>query len=395
MTDWKQAPATDWRQVLADILPQVATFRRELHHHPELSGREAWTQAYITEQLTAMGIPCRAFADCHGVMAVLENGEGRCVAVRADMDALPVTEPEGLAFASSCPGVMHACGHDVHMALALGSALWLSQNCDKWHGTVKWLFEPQEETTGGGKLMVDQGCMENPRVDVVIGQHVNPRYPAGTFFSKPGFVSGSSDELLLTVRGKSCHGAYPEGGVDAIVIAAQLVCALQTLVSRTLSPFENAVLTLGTIQGGTANNIVCGEVHMTGTLRTLDNDTRRALHERMQRLCQSVAQGMGGEAQLTIRPSYGAVYNDEAAYAKVESAIARVMGPENIIRRAAPSLGVESFCYFLDHTPGVYYDIGSGVGTALHTPTFLVDEETLPTGLTMQCAAILALLEED
>ena len=381
-----------WHQALADVTPRVISLRRDLHRHPELGGCEETTQARIIAELTALGIEAHTFQDCYAVMGILRNGEGRCVAIRADMDALPVQEETGLPFASEIPGRMHACGHDAHMALALGSAMWLSANRDKWRGTVKWLFEPAEETFGGGRLMVEQGCMEG--VDVVIGQHMNPRYEAGTFFARPGYVSGESNLLELTIKGHSCHGAYPESGVDAIVIAAQVVSALQTLVSRTISPFEPAVVTFGTIQGGTASNIICGEVKLTGTMRTLSPETREKLKARMSAVAQGVAQGMGGSAELAIKPGYGAVYNHEYCYEIIENQARELVGADRIVRREAASLGVESFCYFIEKTPGVYYDIGSGVGTALHTPTFRVDEDCLMIGVALQCASVLELLKE-
>lgn len=383
-----------WQARLQDVMPHVVDVRRQLHHHPELSGSEANTQQLLMKELASLGIEVHTFQDCYGVMGILRNGEGRCVAIRADMDALPVQEPEGLAFASAVPGVMHACGHDAHMALALGSAMWLSRNKDKWRGTVKWLFEPAEETFGGGRLMVAQGCMDNPRVDCVIGQHMNPRYEPGTFFAKPGFVSGSSDEVRIRVQGKPCHGAYPEAGTDAIVIAAQVVSALQALVSRSISPFDPAVITLGTIQGGTANNIVCGEVSMVGTLRSLSASTRGKLKDGIIRTAEGVAAAMGGAAEVRITPGYGAVYNDDACYARMEAIAEDMLGKEKIVRREAPSLGVESFCYFLQDTPGVYYDLGSGVGTALHTSTFCVDEACLLPGVALQCACTLELLRK-
>lgn len=384
-----------WREELRDVMPRVLETRRALHRHPELSGREDWTQRTIMEQLTSLGLEVTTFRDCHGVMGVLHSREGRCVAIRADMDALPVQERTGLSFASEQEGCMHACGHDAHMALALGSAAWLAAHRDRWRGTVKYLFEPEEETIGGGQMMVAQGCMTHSRVDVVIGQHMNPRYDAGDFFAKPGYVSGASDELRLTVRGRSCHGAYPESGVDAIVLAGQVVSALQTLVSRTLSPFDPAVITIGTIEGGQANNIVCGEVRMRGTMRTLSDDTRRKLKNVIRRTAQGVAGAMGGSCEVEILPGYGAVYNDDRYYAMIERAAEEILGPERIIRREAPSLGVESFCYFLQDTPGVYYDIGSGKGAALHTDTFQVDEDCLLPGVALQCASVLALLKED
>ncbi|MBR6029083.1 MAG: amidohydrolase [Clostridia bacterium] len=383
-----------WREALAETLPRVQAWRRELHAHPELSGQEFATRDRIAGWLKELGIPVTFFEGCCGVMGVMENGPGRCVAIRADMDALPIREPEGLPFASENPGVMHACGHDVHMALALGSALYLSTHRELWQGTVKWLFEPQEETEGGAKWMVEQGCMESPSVDVVIGQHVNPRYPVGVFYCKPGFVSGASDEVRLTVRGRSCHGAYPESGVDAIVIAAQLISALQSLVSRERSPFDPVALTFGTIRGGSARNIVCDEVSLDGTLRTLSPDTRTEMHRRLRETCEGIAHSLRGEAELTIVPGYGAVYNDDTAYRAVEDAAREILGEGGIVLRPNASLGVESFCYFEDHTPGVYYDIGSGLSTALHTPTLMIDEGVLETGLALQCASVLALLSQ-
>lgn len=393
----KDASGMDWQREMESITPKVISWRHELHSHPELSGREAWTQDFLERRLAEMGIPCRRFEGCYGLMATLENGEGKCVGIRADMDALPIREETGLPFSSATPGIMHACGHDVHMALALGCAQWMAENRSKWRGTVKWFFEPAEETEGGARWMVKQGCMESPKVDVMLGQHVNPHFPAGVFYGKSGCVSGSSDELVVTLYGKSCHGAYPEGGVDAIVMAAQVVSALQSLVSREVSPFEPVALTFGTIAGGTAGNIVCGEVKLRGILRTLQDETRQFLRRRLTECCEGVARAMGGRAKVDVHPSYGAVVNDEAAYALVEAAARRVMGEKGVVHREKPSLGVESFCYFLDDTPGVYYDIGSGVGDALHTSTFLVDETCLTCGTAMQCAAALALLggEED
>jgi len=290
--------------------------------------------------------------------------------------------------------VMHACGHDVHLALALGSAAWFSAHRDSWRGTVKWLFESEEETVGGGQRMVAQGCMRNPPVDAVLGQHMNPNYPTGTFYARPGFTSGSSDELRLTVTGSACHGAYPQRGVDAIVVTAQVVGALQTLISRSISPFEPAVLTFGVIQGGTAENIVCGEVTLRGTLRTLTPETETFLLERIRRTAEGVAAAMGARAALEVFPSYRPVYNEPALYETVAAQAERILGRERMVLQPAPSLGVESFSYFLKETPGVYYDLGCGVGTALHTPTFHVDEAVIPLGIEMQVASALAIMRQ-
>ncbi len=385
----------NWEEELRDILPPVLALRRDLHRHPELSGHEARTRGVIEEELRALGMETVRFEGCHSLMGVLRNGPGRCVAIRADMDALPITEETGLPFASGEPGVMHACGHDMHMALSMGSARWFAANRGRWHGTVKWLFESEEETVGGGRLMVAQRCMRDPDVCCVIGQHMNPAYPVGTFYSRSGAVSGCSDELTLTVRGSACHGAYPQRGTDAIVLAAQIIGALQTLVSRSISPFDPVALTFGTIRGGSAQNVVCGEVTLTGTLRTIDPDTRRMIHRKAAQIAEGIAQAMGGSAELRIDPSYTAVVNDPTLYARVEACAREILGDAGIVPQKAPSLGVESFCYFLQDTPGVYYDLGSGVGTGLHTATFRADEAVLQPGIALQCASVLALLDEE
>lgn len=382
------------REAVRDTVPYATAIRRELHRHPEVSGHEFGTRDRIRRELSAMGIPVTAFEGCCSLMGTLSNGDGACVAIRADMDALPITEETGLPFASENPGVMHACGHDAHMAMALGSAKWLSTHRDAWRGTVKYLFESEEETVGGGQRMVAQGCMENPTVDFVLGQHMNPNHPVHSFYSRPGAVSGASDELSLTVTGASCHGAYPQKGVDAIVLAAQIVSALQSLVSRTISPFDPVALTFGTIRGGSARNVVCGRVELTGTLRTISPETRARLHRRLRDMAEGIAAAMGGQAVMEIAPSYGPVVNDPAAYETVERVARGVVGDGRMVPQLAPSLGVESFCYFLDHTPGVYYDLGCGVGSGLHTPTFRIDEAVLETGLAMQVGAITALLAQ-
>ena len=381
-----------WRDALRDVMPPVQDIFRQLHRCPELSGYETQTRQLVREMLERLGIAVLQFDDCHSLMGTLRNGDGPCVAIRADMDALPIHENSGLPFASERPGVMHACGHDAHTAMALGSAMWLSENRHAWRGTVKWLFESAEETSGDARLMVRQGCMRDPAVDVVIGQHVNPRYPAGTFFARPGCVNGSSDNVVLTIHGRSGHGAYPESGVDAIVIAAQVISALQTLISRELSPFESAALTFGKIQGGHAGNVLCDRVTVTGTLRTLTAKAHDRLIRRIREIAAGVASAMGGEALAYITPCYPPLSNDEARWAVVEATAREVLGNARVIRREKPSLGVESFAFFLDDTSGVFYDIGCGMGSALHTDTFRVDEATLMPGVALQCATVLAFL---
>jgi amidohydrolase len=355
--------------------------------HPELGGQEENTQRFLIEKLNELNIETTTYPGQHAVVGLIRGTfPGKTFALRADMDALPVQETTGLPFASQIPGRMHACGHDAHMAIAIGAAKILVENRDKIHGQVKLLFEPAEETTGGAKDMVASGCLENPHVDAVFGLHMLPDQPAGVVFTKPGCVSGASNGIHITVKGVGCHGAYPERGVDAIAIAAQIITALQTLVSRNVSPLDSAVVSLGKITGGTAGNVICDHVQIEGTLRTLKPETRARLKEKLMEIPAAIAAAMGGSAKVTVPDGYGAVYNDEALHEQF-LALAKVMvGEENIVPRESPSLGVESFSYFVANTPGVYYDLGCGVGSALHTCDFHVDESCLKTGAALQAA---------
>ncbi len=377
-----------------EIAPWIVAARRELHMHPELGGQEAYTQRYLENMLEELGIAHTAYPGQHAVVGLIEGTfPGKTVGLRADMDALPVNETTGLPFASMTPGKMHACGHDAHMAIALGAARILLENRDRLHGKVKLLFEPAEETTGGAREMVAAGCMENPHVDAVFGLHMSPDQPSGVVFSRPGPMSGASDDIQITVRGRGCHGAYPERGTDAIVIAAQIITALQTLTSRNISPLDSAVVSLGRIEGGTARNVICDRVGIEGTLRTLRKETRKLLKERLLSLPGSVAEAMGGAAEVALKDAYGPVYNDEALHGRLLHLAAELFGQDKIVPRPAPSLGVESFGFFLAKTPGVYYDLGCGVGSALHTGDFMVEESCLPAGSALQAAMVMDFLK--
>lgn len=368
---------------------------RALHRHPELGGAETWTQAYLIDRLQEMGIKAQTYPGMTCVTALIEGAQpGPCVGVRADMDALPVQEKSGAAYASEIPGCMHACGHDAHMTIALGMAKLLIAHRDELRGSVKLLFEHAEETTGGATEMIAAGCMENPHVDRMLGLHMLPSQPVGTLLTKAGAVSGSSTSITITVTGTGCHGAYPERGVDAIVIASQVVGALQSVVSRNVSPLDSAVVSLGKITGGTAGNVVCDQVDIIGTLRALDNKTRDRCKQRITSICKGVAQGMGGDAQVEFVPGYGALVNDPALHERFERVARNLLGDAGVKLREAPSLGVESFAFFVENVPGVYYDLGCGVGAALHACDFKVDEDCLPLGAALQAATVFEFLND-
>ncbi len=376
-----------------EIAPFIIDMRRQLHMQPELGGQEENTQRFLLAKLNELNIEAYTYPGQYAVVGLIRGTfPGKTFALRADMDALPVQETTGLPFASQIPGRMHACGHDAHMAIALGAAKLLMENRDKIHGQVKLLFEPAEETTGGAQDMVAAGCLENPHVDAVFGLHMLPDQPAGVVFTKPGCVSGASNAINITIEGVGCHGAYPERGVDAVAIAAQIITALQTLVSRNVSPLDSAVVSLGKITGGTARNVICDHVEIEGTLRTLKPETRAMLKKKLNEIPSAIATSMGGIAKVTVLDGYGAVYNNETLHAQFLALAKGMVGEKNIVPRIYPSLGVESFSYFVANTPGVYYDLGCGVGSALHTCDFHVDESCLKTGAALQTAMALDFL---
>ncbi len=373
----------------------VTAHRRALHQIPELSGQERETQAYILRALTGLGIPCQTYPDLCAVVGIIEGAHpGPTVALRADMDALPIDEPEGAPHRSCHPGVMHACGHDAHMAIQLGAAKLLMACRGEMHGNIKLFFEHAEETTGGAREMIAAGCMASPRVDAILGLHMCPQLPAGVFRTRAGAVSGSSDDVHITLTGRTGHGAYPERSIDAIVIAAQVIAALQTVVSRNLSPFDAAALSIGVIQGGTLSNVVCDKVTLQGTLRTLTPEARDLAKRRITEIVAHTAAAMGGEGAAELTGSYGAVVNDPALTEAALAVATEALGADRIAPPIAPSLGVESFNFFVQDTPGVYYDMGCGVGAPLHAKDFCVDEACLPVAVLTQCAVAWAFLSQ-
>jgi len=364
-----------------------------LHRRPELSGQEYETRAFLLAELEALGIerlPCDAG---NAVVGLIRGGQpGPTIALRADMDALPVEEPADAPFSSERPGVMHACGHDAHMAIQLGAARLLTAHKERMCGNVKLLFEPAEETTGGAQHMIAAGCLENPRVDAIIGLHVSPALPAGHMSARPGIAHGSSDEVTLTLRGRAGHAAHPEQGVDAVMIAAQVITALQTLVSRQTAPLDGAALSLCMIEGGTAPNILCDKVTVRGTLRTLLPETRERLKGRLLEITEGIAQALGGVGEGALTEGYGPVINDPALTALALETGRAILGEERVHIAECPSLGVESFSYFARQAPGVFWNIGCGLGPPIHAKEFVVDEACLPLGARLQAALAWELL---
>ncbi|MGE5605988.1 MAG: M20 metallopeptidase family protein [Bacteroidota bacterium] len=387
-----------WQKASA-IEPWLIAVRREFHRHPELGMAEHWTSRKIDELLEEMGIPHRTGIANTGILGIIKGGKpGKTIALRADMDALPIREETGLSYASINEGRMHACGHDAHLAILLGAAQILNSMKMNLSGNIKLFFQPAEETDGGARPMIEAGCMENPKVDHVLGLHVTPYAETGQILVRPGKICASSDGLTITVRGKSAHGAYPEAGIDAVVIAAQIITSLQTIVSRNLSPLDAGVITIGTINGGLKENIIADQVRLGGTIRTLDPETRTNIQRQIRELVSGVAAGLGGEGLVKFEAGYPPVINDEQIVKVIQSNAAVLLRKENVLFKEHPSMGVEDFAYFCQAAPSAFYYLGcanhnQGIVAPGHSSKFQIDEACLKTGVLLQVVNALSLLK--
>lgn len=386
--------------VLEAIGREAIELRRQLHRHPELSEQEHATMELLAQKLGSLGIPCtRGVADT-GLTGLIEGGfEGPTVGLRADIDALPIQEENAdLPFRSQVPGVMHACGHDIHTAILWGTAAALAKMRGDLHGRVKLLFQPAEESIGGAERMIRAGVLESPHVDCLLGLHADPALPVGQIGVKYGKMYAASDMLTLKVYGRSCHGAHPSDGVDAILIAAQILNAVQTVVSRNVSPTDSAVCSFGTIRGGNVRNQIADYVELTGIIRTLDPDTRLFARQRVRAICEQTASMLGGRAELIVEPSYSPLINDDRMVDLVRDTAAGILGGENVVVEKDPSLGVEDFAYFAAARPACFFHLGCGddshpEGRILHSCHFRADERCIPLGIQLQVANVLRALK--
>jgi amidohydrolase len=383
-----------------EINDEIINMRRDFHMNPDLSNSEIRTMKKICEYLDSWGIEYRSGVAQTGVVAIIrgKNG-GRTVGVRADIDALPITEDNNITYKSLNSGVMHACGHDAHTTIALGTAKILKSMESEINGNVKFFFQPAEETTGGAERMIKENCLKDPEVDYVVGLHVDPNINTGKASIKYGKMMASSDEIKIIVKGKSSHGAHPHEGVDPIFIASNLVLSLQSIVSRNISPVNSAVFTIGSIHGGTAGNIISDEVIMTGILRTLDASTRAFMKNRIKAIVENVSIGLGGESELVIRESYGALINNNEAVDIVKNAIELSIGKENIIVEEFPNMGTEDFSYFSQSVKSCFFNLGCTDKNQeekypLHSSKFNLDENCLKIGVELQIENVMALLDK-
>ena len=377
------------REVREGFGEKIVALRREIHREPELGFDTVKTAAKVLAALDGLPLEIQTGVAENGVVATLEGeGDGPTVGLRADMDALPIYEETGLPFASETDGKMHACGHDGHTSMLVGAVHALSGMRHRLNGTLRFFFQPAEEGEGGGKVMVDAGVADD--VDSIFALHLWPGLPFGRAATKAGPIMAAADAFEMTVRGAGGHGAMPHLTADAIAMAAQIVTALQTVVSREVDPVEPAVLTVGEIGAGTAYNIIPETARLGGTVRTLNEHLRRKMPERMEHLARGVAQGMRGDVEFDYEFSYPVTVNDEDAARRALGVAGDLLGEENAIELTNPSMGAEDFAYFLEKIPGAFIWLGVGEDVSgLHTPTFAFDEEILSLGSALLTALAL------
>lgn len=377
-------------------LDSVIAVRRDIHQYPELGMEEERTSELVALELEKLGLPVQRNIGNTGVVAILEGKPGgKTLLLRADMDALPIQEATDLPFKSKKPGLMHACGHDVHTSILLGVAKVLTEAKDLVNGTIKFVFQPAEEAnpTGGARYMIEDGVLENPSVDAAMALHVWDN-DLGTVGIRKGTMMARSDRLYIKVKGKSSHASQPQKGVDAIVAAAQIISALQTVISRNVDPMDSAVITLGTIHGGSRYNVLCDEVTLEGTVRIFDDAVARLIPQRIHSVVEGIAAAMGCEAETEYVSGYGMTVNDPALAAGVMGSLVSLLGKDKVLEPAYPASGGEDFSEFTKRVPSVYYWLGmkselNEGRTILHNPDLLIDERCMPIGISTMAAAAI------
>jgi len=391
-------------QLTEKATPTVIELRRDLHAHPELSNREERTGRVVAERLRALGVDeIETGVAHHGVVGLIRGAKpGPTVALRADMDALPIQEQTGLPFASKNPGVMHACGHDAHTAMLLGAAEVLTQMRDAMPGNVKLIFQPAEEGTpageeGGAKLMIEEGVLGDPDVAAAFGMHISTDLPTGKFAYRYGALMASVDRFRVTITGKQSHAAMPWNGVDPIVAAAHVVTAVQTIASRKIDARKPVVVSIGILRAGQAWNIIPREVGLEGTIRTHDDDVRRRAVEEFSRIVGDTASAHGATAEIELDDYGPVVWNDPDLGRQMTPSLVRAAGEGNVVE-TEPVMGGEDFAQYALHVPGFFVFLGVrneaiGAVHAVHTPHLIVDEAALPIGVRAHCLFALDYLD--
>jgi hippurate hydrolase len=377
------------RQLAKQYAPDYIAVRHHLHAHPELSYQEYKTSAFVQEQLRETGISFEVMAGT-GVVGMIrgKNAGSRVIALRADMDALPIKEENDVPYKSTNEGIMHACGHDVHTTVLLGAARILQELKNEWEGSVKLIFQPGEERNpGGASLMIKEGVLKNPEPQAIFGLHVHPGLEIGKLSFRGGMVMASADELYITIRGNGGHAAAPHLTVDTILVASQLIVALQQIISRNRNPLSPSVLSITSVQGGHTTNVIPSEVKLMGTFRAMDEEWRFRAHELIRKLATELVHSMGAEIDLHIDIGYPMVYNNEALDRVARGEAREYMGAERVLETEV-RMGAEDFGYYTRQIPGCFYRLGvmnveKGITAGVHTPRFDIDEGAIEIGMGM------------
>ena len=378
--------------------PELVRLRRHFHENPELGFGEFRTSAHIADLMEGLGLEVRRSVAQTGVVALLRGGKpGKTVAIRADIDALPVQELNDVPYKSKTPGKMHACGHDVHITAAIGAAMLLAQHRESLAGNVKFIFQPAEETPGGAEPMIQDGALENPKVDAIVGGHVWGSLDSGVVEVLPGPIMASSDIIRLTIHGKGGHAAQPHTTIDPIVIGSEIVGALQKIVSRQTDPTEAAVISICLFRAGDTFNVIPNSAYLEGTVRTLNNTLRQEIPKKIESVIRGITEPYGATYELDYYFGYPVTVNDPGVTESVRQSAAKILGAENVRTAARASMGAEDFAYFLLAVPGTYIRVGvrnaaKGITHDMHHPQFNVDEDVLASLPVIYAQAALDLL---
>lgn len=383
------------------ISPQVQSWRHHIHANPELSFQEFETAKFVSQTLQSFGIQHQTGIAGTGVVALIEgkNPSSKTVALRGDMDALPILEQNDVPYKSTKPGIMHACGHDVHASSLLGAGFILNQIKDQFEGTFKLIFQPGEEKIpGGASMLIKAGALQNPTPKSIIGQHVMPILPVGTVGFREGLYMASADEIYLTIHGKGGHGAMPNFAIDVVAIAAQVITALQQVVSRSADPKIPSVLSFGKVQADGVTNVLPNSIYLEGTFRTMDEPWRDLAHKKIKQIVDGICQAFGAQADLEIRRGYPFLKNDPELTRKMKSAAIQYLGPENVVDLDI-WMAAEDFAYYTHEMPGCFYRLGTrnearGIVSGVHTPTFDIDEAALEIGCGLMAWLAVSELED-
>ena len=393
----------DFLEESAKMEKEAISLRRKFHENAELGLNEISTSKIIIEYLKKQGIPYYTCGKT-GVVGLIKGSKisekiPKVIALRADMDALPILEENNVSYKSKNIGIMHACGHDAHMAILLIAAKILKDHSSEFSGFVKLIFEPAEETIGGSRMMIEEGVLENPHVNAVFGLHVTENLETNKIMVRKKYINAASNPFKIIIIGKGAHGATPDISIDPIVVAAEIIMAFQTISSRKISPKNPVVVTVGSINGGSAKNVIPKEVTLSGIIRTTNNNDRKISKESLYNIATYISKAHGATVKIEIEEGYPSLYNDEKMCDRLINSAKKIIGSNNVLYQREISMGVESFAYFASKVPGCFYYVGTGnskknTTKPAHSSKFNIDEEALKIGIAIQCQVAYDFLEE-